>query len=338
MDRPALRTRALAGALVAALTLGCAQSRPELVELRVGDHGIVGEAPTYIAIEAGYFADEGLEIELQPFRSAVDMVPLLGQNRVDAGAGAVSAALFNAVADGVDVRIVADSAKVASGAADHLALVVRAGLADAVQDVADLRGHVVAINAPGGGLEVQLDAALAAAALGPDDIVVRHLAFPEMTAALANGSVDAAIVPEPFLTLGLDAGTFVALASIGAVLPGHQISVLLFSPGLAAREDVAERYLRAYLRGVADYRAALVDRTVDPTAVIDAIMAHAPIDDRTLFDRMAYHDIDADGTVDVDSLARDLEFYRHAGYVTEPIDLERLIDTSFLDAVHGTPR
>jgi NitT/TauT family transport system substrate-binding protein len=305
----------------------CATSSDDpVVHLQVGDHGIVGEAPTYVALERGYFRDEGLDVELVSIRSGSDMIPLLAQGSIDAGAGSVSAGLFNATADDVGVRIVADSARVAAGERAHLALVVRSDLQGEITDVADLEGRTVAINAPGAGLEVQLAAALAQGSLGMDDVEIRHVGFAHMIPALASGQVDAAIVPEPFLTLGRERGVFTVLRSVGEILPDHQISVLLFSPRLAADDDVAIRYLRAYLRGVADYRAALVDRTTAPGPVIDAITAHVPIEDRTLFDRMAYHDLDPAGMVDVTSLTRDLDHHLEAGSVTEGPDLAEIID------------
>jgi NitT/TauT family transport system substrate-binding protein len=234
------------------------------------------------------------------------------------------------------VKIVADSARVATGPEAHLALVVRSGLTGEIAEPSDLAGRVVAINAPSAGLEVELAAALEQASLGFGDLEIRHLAFPHMVAALSGGRADAAIVPEPFLTLGSDAGAFTVLRSVGEILPGHQISVLLFSPDLLADEDVAVRYLRAYLRGVADYRAALVDGTVDPGPVIAAIMAHVPIEDRSLFDRMAYHDVDPGGAVDVDSLARDLAHHHAAGQVTDVPDLADLVDLRLVERARAS--
>ena len=78
--------------------------------ITVGATSSTSDAPIYIAEKKGYFAAEGLDVKVSNFRSAADMVAPLGAGQIEAGAGSASAGLYNAVARGIRIRIVADKA------------------------------------------------------------------------------------------------------------------------------------------------------------------------------------------------------------------------------------
>lgn len=299
-------------------------------KLVVSDLGIVGEAPTYIALDHGYFADQGIEVELQPFRSAVDMIPLLGQGLLDVGTGTLSAGFFNGLSQGIDITVVADSASVAPGSASHLSLVIHPDLAGEVTDYEDLEGLRLAINAQAGGLEVELSKALERGGLDLGDVELVYLAFPDMIGAFAGDLIDGAILPEPFLSMGLATGSFAEFAPVGDFYPGHQISVLIFSEALANDRATATRYLCAYLKGVAEFRDALIERTTPPDDVVETIMAHTPIEDAGMFDVMRYHVVARDGIPNIEVITDDLMYYSEAGYLESMVDVEDFVDLSFV--------
>jgi NitT/TauT family transport system substrate-binding protein len=258
------------------------------------------------------------------------MIPFLGQGRLDAGTGTLSAGFFNGLSEGLDITVVADSASVAPGSASHLSLVIHPNLSGDVADYADLAGLRIAINAPAGGLEVELARALELGGLTLDGVELVYLPFPEMIGAFSVDLIDAAILPEPFLTVGLSANAFVEFAPVGEFYPGHQISVLLFSAALADDRPTAARYLCAYLRGVADFRDALIERNRPADRVIEAIMKHTPIEDPALFSVMRYHLVARDGVPDLEAIAADLEYYRRAGYVESSVDVDAFVDLAMV--------
>ena len=49
----------------------------------------LGDAGIYIALERGYFADEGLQVELVPFRSGQEQIPALATNQIQFGSGSL---------------------------------------------------------------------------------------------------------------------------------------------------------------------------------------------------------------------------------------------------------
>src|SRR5262249_58059780 len=102
-----MRLRKALFGLVAALVL-VAATPAAAQQITVGATSSTSDAPIYIADKKGYFRAEGLEVKVVNFRSAADMVAPLGAGQIEAGAGSASAGLYNAVARGIRLQIVAD--------------------------------------------------------------------------------------------------------------------------------------------------------------------------------------------------------------------------------------
>src|SRR5215813_10879147 len=121
-----------------------------LIAVTVGAASVTSDAPIYIADKKGYFRDEGLAVKVENFRSASDMVPHLGTGTLDAGAGSASAGLYNAVARGIKIKIVADKASSPSGYGATKILVRKDHIETGrYRELKDLKGFKFAMNAPG---------------------------------------------------------------------------------------------------------------------------------------------------------------------------------------------
>ena len=84
-------------------------------DVTVGLPAVVTDAPFFIAQANGYFKDEGLTVHFEDFASAAKMIAPLGAGEIDVGAGAPSVGLYNAVARGIGIKIVADKGHIAPG-------------------------------------------------------------------------------------------------------------------------------------------------------------------------------------------------------------------------------
>ena len=83
--------------------------RPPLnppVKVRVGANLASSAAPLWVAIERGYFKDEGLDIQIVRFQNTIDTVPVLTAGELDASGIPPDPGFFNAVDRGVGVKIV----------------------------------------------------------------------------------------------------------------------------------------------------------------------------------------------------------------------------------------
>src|SRR5260370_39626243 len=116
-------------ALAVAVLVGDAAQAQELKTVKIGVVNLSTDVAFYIAEKRGYFKDEGLKAEFVYFDSGAKMIVPLGSGALDAGGGATSAGLYNAVERGIELRIVGDKGMSIEGY-DYKALGVRKDLRD----------------------------------------------------------------------------------------------------------------------------------------------------------------------------------------------------------------
>src|SRR5579872_6879907 len=185
----------------AILVASLAQAAPACAAetVAVGWGLTVATAPAMIAADKGYFRQLGLAPENMEFRGSADAVSALATGALDVDLGGVTAGFFNAVARGLDARIVAPLS-IQPAAPGTTPLVARKDLWDQglIRSAADLKGRKVAVNAPGNGVEYKLTVILQGAQLTLKDVDLTRIGFPEMMVALRNGAIDAAVLAQPF--------------------------------------------------------------------------------------------------------------------------------------------
>ena len=125
--------------------------QPETVKVRAALQAYVSFAPYFIALEEGFFAEQGLEVEFVQFEAGPEMVPALVRGEIDVAAGGLSGGLLNAIARGENIRIVADKGHIAPEGCTYVASVASAGLAEELDSVGPsaLAGKKIASVAAG---------------------------------------------------------------------------------------------------------------------------------------------------------------------------------------------
>lgn len=194
--------------LLAVATAGCvgpgssasvsssAPDLPETTELRIGVLPIIDVAPIYLAIERGFFADEGLTVTPEIVQGGAAAIPALAAGDLDVAYGNwVSFLLANQ--EGIELRAIAAGVASAPGFTELLALPDR-GLEG---NPSALAGSRVAVNTLNNIGELAVRSALRAAGHDPDDVQLVEIPFPDMAAALDRGDVDAIWASEPVPTI-----------------------------------------------------------------------------------------------------------------------------------------
>jgi NitT/TauT family transport system substrate-binding protein len=264
------------------------------------------------------------------------MVPHLGTGTLDAGAGSASAGLYNAVARGIKIKIVADKASSPPGYGATKILIRKDHIdSGRYKSPADFKGMKFAMNAPGVSNTATLNAILKAAGLRYSDVETVNMPLPDHVAALGNKAVDAAASVEPAATIAIKNGFAVLVKADDEILPNHQIAVLLYSENFVTRRsDAARAFMRAYLRAVRFYNSALKDgRMIGPSAddVIAILSQTTSIKDPAIYKSITPTGMNPDGKVNVDSLAADLAFYKEQGLVEADVKIEQIVDHSFVE-------
>ncbi len=314
--------------------LTAAQPLSPPIPVRYGTAGLIGEAGVFAAIEKGYFREEGIDVELVPFRVSAEMTAPLATGEIAFGSMGLDPSLFNAVERGVPIKIVGHNAIIyerdTSGS-----WMVRKDLIDSgrFRDLSDLRGMKIVINTPGGTGQVWSERVLAQGGLTPADVEFTTLGFPDQPAAYANKAVDAGFLVEPFVSVAESQGSAsIVLPSGQFFLPGLPIMNLVMSPVFAQQHpEAARRILVAYLRGQRDYYRTWVKREGGREEFDQILIKHTPIKDPRLFDRMATHDVNVNGELDATVMDELQDYFVRYGTVLQKVDLRKVLDSSFAE-------
>lgn len=199
---------------------------------------LYGEA--YYAQELGAFAKAGLTVDLQTFTNGGTATQAVVAGACDVGV-ANAVAVANATLRGIPLVLIAGGGLYSSNAA-ATALCVAAG--SPLRVARDLEGKTIALAALGDQAQVGIEAWLEKGGADPRKIKFVEIFFGEMAAALAQGRVDAAMIPEPALSVATKGGPARIFAKpFDAIAPLFLIGVYFSTADWIKRNaDAAKRF------------------------------------------------------------------------------------------------
>jgi len=313
--------------LLSAASAGEVQAQPGVpVKIRVVHVPVLIFAPLYVAIDRGYFRQEGLDVELIGTPGGASSFVVLASGRAEVVVGGLGAALFNAAARGLDFKVVGPVHMEKPPVSTPLVVSKRAYDAGQIRSVRDLKGKRVAINVLGSATEFWLNAALLKGGLSMDDVQVVAVNFPEVPAALENGAIAAGLLGEPLATLAEDRGQVVRLSS--DFINGIQVTALYYS-GEFIRSHPREAigFMAAWLRASRDLYAGGYKR--DDVAAIVEKYTGVPA---AVVKRAAPPFHEPDGKMNFNDFKRLQDFFKKRGSLTyeKPLEPRQYIDGSFV--------
>ena len=320
-------------------TLAAAALRPVAAQtldtVTVGAVNSVADTPFLIADRKGFFKDVGIAAKFQTFDSGASMIAPIGTGQIDVAGGAPAAGLYNAIARGINMKIVADRASDPPGYGFNV-LLVRKVLVDSgrYKTLADLKGMKFAEPGKGSTSLATTQRLLAKAGLKYDDVEHVFLGFPEQVAALQNGSIDATCVLEPWATQAVKLGIATRINGDDTWYPNQQLAVVLYSVDFATkRADVANRFMVAYVRALRFYNDALANGHIagKNAAEVLAILTDVTKLDPATLREMTAAGVNPSGHVNDKSLHDDYAMFKDYGFVTADIPLNTVVDMKFVD-------
>jgi len=284
--------------------------------------------PFLYAIEKGYLAKQGLSLQQVTIPASDQTIAPLSTNQIQVGATGFGVGLYNAVERGISVVMVADNGSAVG--TSSAAIVVRKALAGQVKDYKDLKGLKFGLSSTGTSIQVTLAKALQAGGLTFKDITLVTLPFAQMSAALANGAIDAALLIDPAIAKGVADGTMSVFKWSDEIYPNQQFNAVMYSPQFA-KTDAAKGFMIAYLQGVRDYNDVIRGKAnMDEFARIGA--KYLPVKDPAIYKSVKQIGIDPNGKLQAGPMQQDIDFYLSQGLLKTKPDLSKLIDNSFVDA------
>lgn len=241
----------------------------DLTKVRLGIVSYIGDATHYHAYRSGYFADEGLDVELVVNGAGVQSMKQVANGEIDIGGTAPTPIVYLAmgrIKAPDNIRVIASV--IHSTKLNHLIILDR-NRHPGVRDLAGKRLGLQAVTAS----EFFWHNVAIAHDLDPDSVTIVDTPTRMLAQAAAAGDIDAAVAWSPFHqdvsravdtpTLEIGGGSFYTTAWHIVVRPDY----LERNPG------IVRGYLRAMLRAEQDIRddparvarlhAELVDSTPD---------------------------------------------------------------------------
>jgi len=299
--------------------------------VKIGDLGILADAPFYIAIEKGYFKDAGVEVSLERFQSAAQATAPLSTAQVQVVGGGVSAALYNAFARNWPVRIAMARTRDWPGYSSDT-LVMRNDLKSSVTSAKQLKGKMIAINTPASVLHFMLGRLMESEGLTINDVQTINMAWPNMAPGMETKALDGGMVVEPFATqFSAKNISFPFKRAADFMKPALEVSVVLYSKGWTDKNpDQAKAFTLAYLKGVRDYFDAMKGGP-KRAEVVDICVKYTSLKDKTMYDKMQWSYMDPNGEISFDGLRDQQDWYAKNGFVATKANVQAMTDRRFLD-------
>jgi NitT/TauT family transport system substrate-binding protein len=190
--------------------------------VKIGYLRIVMSFPTFVAQEKGFFAEEGLKVELIPFNSGSAIIDALLAGRIDANCGSAMTGHWFAAQTAPD-RFKIFLSYGTTSAKDDNSFVVVVKEDSPIKDLKDLKGKRVG-HFPGP-TSMELARAVIRTQINPEEVIFTQVPPPNIVPALAAGQIDAFFSPEPMGMLAVSKG-------VGRYLKKSPLTLLKLKRGI----------------------------------------------------------------------------------------------------------
>lgn len=294
---------------------------PKAIRLPLGYIPNVQFAPLYVAVEKGYFAEAGLDMQFD-YSFETDAVALVGANEIQFAVVSGEQVLL-ARAQGLPVVYVAAWYQ-------HYPVSVVARADQGIHAPADLRGKTIGLPGLYGANYIGLRALLYAGGLTESDVTLDSIGYTQVE-SLTTGRDQAVSV--------YTANEPVQLRARGMELTELRLAdyLLLASNGLITNErtiaenpDLVRRMVHAFLRGLEDTRSDPESAYQISTRYVEGLDPQDEIQQQVLATSIGLWGSGTLGLVDAAAWENMQEVLLEMGLLTEPLDLSQAYTNEFL--------
>ena len=306
----------------------------EAEKLRVGYPTAAPVAPIFIAQEKGYYAAEGLDVELVPFDAAGPIPVAITSGSVDIALAGSTASFFSLASQGA-VKIIAGAVHEVPGFHAEAIVATNKGYAAGVRSLKDLGGHSLATTAIGSSFYYALGLVAEKYKIDLKSLrIVQTQQNANTVSAVAGDQVDFAVGTFTGFTPLIHEGKAKLLAYIGDEVP-WQIAYILTSSKIADKEpETVEHWLAAYRHAAKDYHDAFTnaqgareDQATAP-AILAIMEKYLKQSAERLDSNVGY--VDPEGRLDVPDVHHQAEWFAAQGLVKGKPDADKIIASRYI--------
>ena len=328
------------GVVCAAVLAAAAASGTALAQekITVGALRFTSHAPTFIAYERGYFKEEGLDVELKFFQAAQPVAVAIASGDIDFGITALTGGYFN-LADKGALKIVGGLYAEKKGYKGTAIMASNKAYAAGVTSPAKIKGHSVAITQVGSSFHYMTGMIAAKYGFSMSDVSLKPLQkVGSMIGAVKSGQVDVMMMV-PHIAIPLDKAKAAKIIGWMSDLGPYQVTTIFTSTkNTTDRQVQVKRFMRAYKKGIADYRAVMLNQKKDPAAteamvklIHKYVYADRPYDKAAPGIKAGAVYINEGGALDVGNVKKQLDWFKAQGLVKSNMTYKDLIATGYAD-------
>lgn len=303
-----------------------------LTIVRIGTEKVTSDAGIFMADKLGYFKAAGLKVRYVRLANAPAITNALATGDLEVAGASLAPGIFSSLNSRLDIKLVGDKQSIRPGvSATRLAAKPQYVRGDTKETLQALRGKKIAVHSK---LSIQvfmLNNLLARYGMSMNDFNVTPVLSPDQISAFKGGSIDAAVMLEPYLTEGTELGLVKQVSDLTEGTPpgGEVLTGLLYGKEFIEKKKLGDAFMVAYMRGVRAYNDAIFGGKGKAQAV--QIIAQETKAPAALVGKSHPSGLDPAQRLDVPYLERLQDFYVKQHLLPRPVDVNKLVDTSFAD-------
>lgn len=253
---------------------GCTSVNPDPAnnKLKIGALPIEDILPILVADRQGYFTEEGIEVELIPFQSAVESQSAVQSGQLDGMiTDTIVAVLLNN--SGFDVKITSLTLG-ATPQEGRFAIIAAPG--SNIESPADLKGKTIGIS-NNSIIEYVTDNLLEEAGIDPSEVTkISVPKIPVRLEMLLNNQIDAIVVPDPLVSFAEFRGSKIIIEDT-ATKNLSQAVIIMTPKALEEKNNSLKLFYSAYAKAIkdinsnpAEFKDLLVENVNIPEPIADS--------------------------------------------------------------------
>ena len=310
-----------------------AEKDTDKASVEIGMLKLTSSAPLFIALEKGFFEEEGIDAKAKWFEAAQPISVATAGGDVAVGATGITASLYNMVASGEKLVIVADKGREQEGYSSTAVLVPSDST---ITSIEELKGKKIGITQTGSTYHYMAGRLLEEHGLTTKDVELVPLnSIPGLMDTLESKQVDAVLLNEPNVSRVIEEGYGKVIAQVGEEIE-YQTSGIFFSQAFADNTDAATRFLKAYARATQYYYDAVLTKEngeIVPGENYDevvAIIADYTDQEPAIIEKGLPY-MDRDGKLLESDIQTQIDWYAKEKLVDKSIDAADIVNTKLLE-------
>ncbi|MDI6764512.1 MAG: ABC transporter substrate-binding protein [Thermodesulfobacteriota bacterium] len=306
-----------------------------LTTVKVGALRLSSTAPIFIGMDKGFFEAEGIKVEPVWFKAAAPIAVAMASGDIDVGATGLTAALYNSIAQGMKITVVADKGREWPGYKLTAIIVNTEQWKAGVRDLKDLKEKRVGITSIGSTFHYILGNLLEKRGMSLSDVKVVPLgSVASMRDTVITRQIESAFLVQPHVTAVEKDGKANVLLWAGDHLP-YQIATNFYGEKFTKNRSAAVAFMKGYIRSCRYYYDFALMKKEGPQyqEVINLISKYTEEKPEAVVLALPY--MDRNGELYAEDIQKQLDWYERNGMVSKKMSSSEIVDLSFWKEAMG---